>query len=391
MFTSYVMNGQGVGAEAQALQAVRFEPGLMRPFLDRFNRPCVTINAGKIYNNSTGLYEDKQVTYTVDQAQKMGLQSPVFNATSMRKEQWIELDKVVIKAYRERLKAWADLVSRNSYGGFDAMSKLTLEYEAVADYGEAVVDMDAVTEGRNDSPLYKLRSLPLPITHADFSFTSRQLAVAGNNGNRLDTQSVEQGARRIAEMVERTLLGTVIGPTYGTQTGGVTAHDGTSTVYGYTNFPNRITKTNLTVPLGTNPEATVADILAMRQTMYTNKFYGPFMIYHSSDWDTFLDNDYARLGGNNANMTLRDRIRKIDDVMDIKRLDYLNAATNPFTLIMVQMTPDVARAINAMEPTTLQWDTKGGLMKNFKIMAIQVPQLRSDFVGVAGIMHATTA
>jgi hypothetical protein len=44
-----------------------------------------------------------------------------------------------------------------------------------------------------------------------------------------------------------------------------------------------------------------------------------------------------------------------------------------------------------MEPTTLQWDTKGGLEKHFKIMAIQVPQLRSAYNGVAAIIQGTTS
>jgi hypothetical protein len=55
------------------------------------------------------------------------------------------------------------------------------------------------------------------------------------------------------------------------------------------------------------------------------------------------------------------------------------------------MTSDVARAINGMDITTVQWETQGGMRVNFKVMAIQVPQIRSDFNGRTGIVHATTA
>lgn len=222
---SYVLNGEGFGDEGSRLAEMRFDPGLSRPFIDSRGRPCVTVNGGKKYNNSTGKYEDKHITLTIEEAQRRGYQSPVFNATSLRKEQWIQIDQVVVRAYRKRLRAWADLVAANSYGGFDAMSKMTLEYEAVSDYGEAVVDMDGLTDARGSSPLYKLRSIPLPITHADFSFSQRTLAVAANNGGRMDLQAVEQGARRIAETIEKTLLGIETGPTYGTQSTGITAHE----------------------------------------------------------------------------------------------------------------------------------------------------------------------
>lgn len=389
MFVDYVLNGQGFGNVGRQMSDIRYDPGMLRPYIDEHGHRCVTVNTGRtIRDNKTGRDVPLKQKMRIADLMSRGIYTPVFNATSLRKEEWIELDKTVIRAARQRLRAWSDLASRNSFGGFNAMSKMTLEYEAMSDPGEAMVDMDGLAGGRQDSPLYKLRSLPLPITHSDFWFSQRRLAVSGNSGTPLDTTMAEAAARRVAEMIERTVIGTETGATYGTQTTGITAHDGTSTVYGYTNLPQRITKTNLTAPTGSNPESTVADILAMRNTMYGYKFYGPYMIYHSTDWDQYLDNDYARLGGNNANMTLRDRLRAIEGIEDVRRLDFL---TSTFTLIMVQMTSDVARAIDGMGITTVQWESQGGMRLDFKVMAIQVPQLRFDYNGVAAIQHATTA
>lgn len=380
----FILNGQAHGQVGQVLQDVRFEPGMMRPFLDSKGRPCVTLNAGK---NDDGT--PKLKTFLQSDLAARGMASPVANATTLRKEQWIFLDEVIVKAYRARLRAWSDLAATgNTVSGFNGMSKLTYEYEVASDYGEAVVDMDGVTDGRNDRGLFRLRSIPLPITHADFGFTQRQLAVSQNGGMPLDVTGAEQAGRKVAEMLEKTLIGVETGITYGTQSSGVTSHDGTSTVYGYTNFPYRITKTNLTVPTGANPEQTVGDVLSMRNLLTNIKRFGPFMLYHSGDWDFFMDNDYARLGGSNANMTLRDRLRAIDGIQDVRRLDFLNST---YTLIMVQMDPETVRIINGMDITTLQWDTKGGMQRNFKVMTIQVPQVRADYNGVNGIVHATTA
>ncbi len=384
-----VYNGQAQGAVGETLGGVRFDPGMLRPYFNQRGERCVTINTGRmVYNNVAGVYHPERRPVRISDLMARGIYSPVFNATTLRKEEWIELDKVILRQARARLRAWGDLAAANSFGGFNGMSKMTLEYEAMNDPGEARVDMDGLTDGRTDTPLFKLRSIPLPITHSDFWYSQRRLAVSRNTGTPLDTTMGEAAGRRVAEMIEKTTIGTETGVTFGTVASGPTAHDGTSTVYGYTNIGARIIKTNLTIPLGTNPEATVADILAMRSTMYDNFFYGPFMIYNSIDWDKWLDNDYARLGGSNANMTLRDRIRKIEGIQDVRRLDFL---TNTYTLLMVQMTSDVARAVNGMDITTVQWESQGGMRLNFKVMCIQVPQLRYDYRGIAAITHATTA
>jgi hypothetical protein len=175
-----------------------------------------------------------------------------------------------------------------------------------------------------------------------------------------------------------------------------------STVYGLINFPARLVKSNLNVPTGSNAASTLSDVLAMRQSLINNKFYGPFMAYHSNDWDTYLDNDYILTGGNVATQTLRDRLRAIEGIQDVRRLDFLfgsqpSSTTGPgtqvdaslvaYTMILVQMTPDVVQAVNGMDITTLQWESVGGMRLNFKVMAIQVPRLRADQYGNCGIMH----
>jgi hypothetical protein len=147
-----------------------------------------------------------------------------------------------------------------------------------------------------------------------------------------------------------------------------------------------------------------------------------------------MDNDYILTGGNVATQTLRERLKSIQDITDVRRLDFLfatapstntasssyagpggeNLATaaspstnpttgnvtpgtpnaaggNPFTLLLVQMTPDVAQAVNGMDITTLQWETVGGMEINFKVMCIQVPRLRADAYGNCGILQGTTS
>jgi len=405
----FILNGQGHGEVGAVLGNVRFDPGILRPYFDDEDggRPCVTVNTGRReYNKETRRFEPVLENVRLSELRDLGVESPVANATALRKEEWLELDKVVLRAARYRLRAWTDLAAANSYGGFNGMGKMILEHETASDPGEAIQDMDGVAEGRDDAPIFQLEGVPLPITHASFRISQRRLMISRNTGTPLDTTLGEACGRRVAERIEKVTIGVNTGVVYGgasTQQGG---YGRTSQVYGYTNFTSRLTKTNLTVPTGSNASSTLADVLAMRNSLYANKFYGPFMLYHSNDWDQYMDNDYILTGGNVATQTLRQRLKSIEGIMDVRRLDMLfgtqpssstgpgtdvDVSLKPYTLVMVQMTPDVARAVNGMDITTVQWEVKGGAELRFRVMCIQVPQLRADYYGNCGILHATTS
>lgn len=417
--TALAANGMSGG------RGMRFESDLKRPYFDDDGRPAVTINTGR-WTVEKGMRVPIREEVTLNELHsRTGIMSPVWNATTLRKEEWLELDRTVLRAARYRLRAWADISRAASFGGFNGMSKMILEHETMSDPGEAQVDMDGLTEGiRNDAPKFQLEGLPLPITHCDFWFDSRRLAVSRNTGTPLDTTMGEASGRRVAESIEKQTTGNNTGVVYGGNSTQVGGYGRTSQVYGLTNFPARLVKTNLYNPgvASWTPSKTVLDVLAMRDQLTARKFYGPFMIYHSNDWDQYMDQDYIITGGATvATQTLRQRILAIgkenggDDfqaqISGVKRLDFLfgtvpdtntasatyrgpgaegiAAAGNPFTLLMVQMTPDVVRAVNGMDITTLQWESIGGMRVNFKVMAIQVPQLRADFYGNCGILHAT--
>ncbi len=388
------LNGVGYGEVGGPMGQIRFEPGFKRPMLLRRNGryvPHVIVPSGEsVWNAKTNSYDRKLQAIPVQALHNSGLMnaSLVDNATTLTKEAWIQIDQAVLKQPRLRLRFWADLVARSSVGGFNAMGKMTYEYQNMSDPGEAVVDMDGITPGRADRPLHQLLSVPLPITHSDFWFSERDIAVSRNSGAPLDMTMAEAAGRRVAETIEQTAIGTVTGLTFGTTSSGPTAHTGTSRVYGATNFPYRITKTDLHTPTSANPENVVEDVLEARESLRAAGFFGPYVVYHSTGYDRFLDDDYFRTGGTAVSRTLRERVLGIEGVSDFKRLDYL---TSGYQLLVIQMTPEVVQAINGMAITTVQWDMKGGLEKHFKVMAIGVPLWRTPYTGVAGYVHGTTS
>lgn len=384
-----IHQGAAHGDVGLTLNEIHFQPGLLRPYLLGDGKRYVTLNTNK-FKFDEKLKRDVPVMkrFSVDDLIARGIGSPVFNAATLTKQAWQHLLDSVVRATRQRLKAWTQLSARSRRTIPNAMGKTTVEYQNMNDPGEAVVDMDGLADGRGDRPLFKLMSAPLPITHSDFYFSQREIMVSRNGGAPLDTTMAEAAGRRVAETIEQTLIGTLTGTTYGTVASGPGAHTGNSTAYGYTNFPYRVTKTDLHTPVTTAPETVVEDVLEMRETMYTNGFYGPFMLYHSTGYDRFFDDDYFRTGGTAVTRTLRERLQSIEGIMAVERLDYLISG---YQMVLVQMTSEVVEAIEGMEIQTVQWESQGGMRQNFKVMAIKTPLLKTPYNGVAGMIHGTTS
>jgi hypothetical protein len=126
----------------------------------------------------------------------------------------------------------------------------------------------------------------------------------------------------------------------------------------------------------------------MLELAYAQGFYGPFGLYHSTGYSLYLNSDYFRSGSTSAVRLVRERIMEIEGIQFIRRLDYL---TSGYQLVLVQLDSETAAAINGMEPTLMQWEEKGGAKLNYKVMAIQVPVLKSKYNGTSGIVHGTTA
>lgn len=349
----YILNGNAYGDVASAIINAGGDMNVLRPYRGQDGRAYITRNV------------DGEKHKLVTNA----------NATLLKQE-WTELDTVVIRAALPRLKAVADLRGRgNQLVIPNGMATSVFQSQAQSDIGPATTSMDGLDDSAGDRPIYNLTNVPLPIIHKDFSFPARQIATSRKGSMPLDLSMAELAARRVAEGAEQLLLGVAAGYSYG---GGA--------IYGYTNWPSRLTK-SLTLPTGSNASVTLNEVLGMRQQAQNSLHYGPYVLYVSLAWDQYLDNDYILSGGNVATQTLRQRLRAIENIEDVVTLDYLNG----FDMVLVQMSTDVARELVGMDITTIQWETHGGMKLNFKVMCIMVPQLRADFNGNTGIVHGTVS
>lgn len=353
MAIDFIMNGQAGGAVATRLLQANLDHNVLRPYFGDDGNQYVTV-----WNNQTKKFE--------------AVMQQNANAT-LRYEDWKHLDKAVIKVAKPRLKAAADLQSAGlTYNVPGGMGTTVLMHETQSDITEADVSLDGMSESEDDRPVWQLNNLPLPIIHKGFGFSLRQIQASRNGGSPLDTTTAELAGRRVAEEVEKFVIGTRAAYTYG---GG--------TIYGYTNYPSRMTRTIVDpTSTGWTPQDTVDDVLAMQQQSVDAFHYGDWKLYYSTKWNRFMGNDYSAAKGDN---TLLDRLATIPSITGVQSLDYLTS----YQLLLVQMSSDIVRLVNGLPMTTLQWETHGGMYVKFKVMTIMVPQLRSDQNGNTGIVHGS--
>ncbi|MEW5725495.1 MAG: major capsid protein [Thermodesulfobacteriota bacterium] len=331
------------GPVANRLLAANMDPGALRPWIDpATNQAFITIN---------------------------GKNHPVANAT-LRHDEWKLLDTVLLETTKSRLNGVADLLGRGlKFDIPNGLGTMILEYEDVSDIAGAQFDMDGVSRSREDTPEYDLKGLPLPIVHKGFSYSARVLAASRRSGTPLDTTNGVMSARKVAEALEDLLFNGTGGITYGGYT-----------IYGYNNHPNRITAnvTNWDDP-AKDGEAIVHDILNAITQLNSAGFYGPFVLYVCTHWYVKLLDDYKAA----SDKSIISRLKEITEIQDIKVADKLTDNTAS----LVQMTADVVRMVVGMMPTTVQWETEGGMRQHFKHMAIMVPQIRADQNGHCGVAH----
>ena len=409
-----IVNGQGVGGLAQDIASGRFtlEPkvgfdaGILRPVIQNDGNKYCKIKTGRFVVNKKGTAsynENRGEGSQVPESRYIPLQTLIgngtvpftYNASSLMHDTWQRIDRAVLRASRDRLAAWNDLVAANNFGGFDGMSITGLIKDTMTDPGDAKVDMDTLSDDFNDHSLFTPDILPLPIIHAGASISQRRLAQSRNGGIPMDTSQIESAGRRCSETLEKMTIGI---DDFSTLTIGSSTDFTRRGIYGFRTQPDRITKTDITTSGSFVAQTFVNEIIAMIELARAQKFFGPFVLYYSTTWDQFLARDYfvfADTGYAAApTMTVLQRVEQIKKIQRVASLDMFTSANE---LLLVQMTSETVRAVTGMEFTTVQWTKDGGAQTMLRVMGIKVPDLRSQYVGTStstrkcGIVHGTIA
>lgn len=341
---------------ANMLASGKLDIGRKRPYIGSNGTPYVSVYKGGDPKKPEN-YSNMQV-----------------NAGTLRRDEWKQLDQAVLGVAEKRLNGVQDLIDRGlTYNLGNAMGTTVLEYHDISDALEADLSMDAVTRAKGDRQEFKSVYLPIPILHADYEINERVLAASRSLGNPLDTTMAERAGRKVSEKLEDMLF---------------TDTDykfGGGTIHSYINFPDRNTVTLHTAwdEDTHDGEDIVDDVLEMKQESIDDHFYGPWMLYIPTGYETKMDQDYSDSKGQN---TIRQRVEAISGIEGVKVIDTLPANN----VLLVQMSAEVVRLVRGMGIQNIQWQTEGGFINKFKVISIQVPQIRSDQNDRCGIVHAAT-
>lgn len=287
----------------------------------------------------------------------------------LRKDEWVHYDSAVINVARQRLVGIADLIENNlTYNVPNALGVTSVEYEKASDIADASISMSGVTDGGNTRMAFDIDSVPLPIIHRDFQVNIRALEASRRNGTRLDTTQASVAARKVSEKVEQMLFA-----------GAAQINIGGKKIYGYTTAPSRNTGSVTASWASATGEQIVTDVNRMIDAAAGDNMYGPFALYLPVSVFNRLGNDYKA----NSDKTILQRIKEISGIQIVKP-SYNLSGTN---IMLVQLSADTVDLIDGLQPTIVQWDSHGGMVVNFKVMAIMAPRIRSDYEDRSGLVH----
>lgn len=347
------------GIVARAIHEKGISIGAKRPFLvtNATGEPI-----GTFITVHKGGSRDKISNYSTHQI--------TTNSSTLRKDQWLKLDTAIIEASQTRLKGINDLKKYNLVETLEnPMGTTILEHQKMSEAFEAILSMDGLTKGQGDRPTFTSSFLPIPIIHSDYQIGARELAASQKDGTPLNTANAARAARVVAEKLENLLFG---------QT---SFSFGKGTIYTYLTFPDRnnVTMSNEWDSSAITNDEIIADILLMKQSAINAKHYGKFVLYIPKNYETLMDKDYKAEGDKSLYTRIMD-IRGIDGIEVIDELADDN-------VLLVEMKKETVRLIEGMGIQNVQWDAEGGMVTNYKVMTIQVPEIRSDDNGNSGIVH----
>ena len=291
---------------------------------------------------------------------------------TLRRDEWIAYDNAVIDIARRQLVGVADLMSRGLvYNLPNALGKTRLEWERVGDMDPAVVTMSGISQSQNDRIIFDMEGMPIPIVHKDFNINLRALAASRDGSTPLDTTQARVAGRKVSEMIETMLFD------------GATVLGSNNPIFGYTTAPWRNTGVLTDSWMTASGDAIVGDILTMMGMAVVDNRYGPYVLYISNGVGVRFGEDYKA----NGDRTILERIRAIPNLADVKVTKDLADGE----AVLVEMASDVVDIVNGLGPTTVEWESHGGFVVHFKVLAIMVPRLRNDYLEQSGIIHFSAA
>lgn len=296
----------------------------------------------------------------------------VGNASPIPLDAWRRIDSRGAQIQRDVLAVFNRLsaAAQTPVGLGDIVSY----FPKISDSGEVHVSMDGRSEGRGDQATVKYEGTPIPLFDSFARFGWRQMEVMRKGPNALDTETVANHQRKVAEKLEDMVLN-----------GLSSIAVGGSTIYGLRTFPQRNTDTHGLTLNGATGAQWLTAVGKVQVALEGDNAFGPITIFvNYSDWSYARRADYAT----NYPKTIAERLAELgvelvpaSKVPANELIGIANLASGGWGSILSAM-PLTTRPKARMNPEDDYV---------FGVMAGCAPQFRSDFDGRSQIAHVTAS
>lgn len=297
----------------------------------------------------------------------------VGNASPVPLDAWRRIDQRSTMIQRDVLAVFNRLAAANTtpVGVGDIISY----FPQISDSGEVHMSMDGRSEGRGDQAIVKYAGTPIPVIDSVATWGWRQGEVIRKSGGVIDTESIANKQRRVAEKLEDMVIN-----------GATNINVAGNTVHGLRTFPDRTTGTHgLTLASSTGAQwltmfnsvinAHIADNALGQVTVFLN-------------WSNYV---YASMTefASGYPKTILQRLQEVAQVAEIVPASKIPA--NNVCSIAGLATGEWGSILSAMPMTTrpkFRANPEDDYV--FTVMAVAAPQFRSDYVGNSQVVHFTT-
>ncbi|KKL54126.1 hypothetical protein LCGC14_2268520, partial [marine sediment metagenome] len=256
------------------------------------------------------------------------------------KDDWLELDDLVVSVARQRLIGVGDLQSLGLVKRLGGWGTKVSTWQEGTQADAANVSMGFEADENAQRQKYAEKGAPVPIIHQEFHFDARDMDAASSGSIPIDLTHAAEAAASVAEAEEELLFN-----------GGSIKAAG-HTLFGYTTHTDRQTGTASGVwstDINTTDEILIT-IRAMVAKARAHNHNGPYNLYvEGSSWD-----DMEQIYTDGSGQRAIDRAERLGGFSpgSIKRSQKLAAGN----VVLVQMDRTVIDIAIAQELMTIQWE-----------------------------------
>ncbi|KTT15865.1 major capsid protein [Pseudacidovorax intermedius] len=296
------------------------------------------------------------------------------NSIGIPLDGWRRIDTRTQQIARSRLAVFNRLAAASQIPV--SIADLVNYYPQVSDSGEVLVTMDGRNTAKADQAITKYVGTPVPIFTSNARFGWRQMEVMRKAGGTLDTTSIANNQRRIAEKLEDMVLNGLSG-----------IQVGTDVIYGLRNLPTRNTFVHgLTLASATGAQWLGAFKQMIAAALGDNQFGRISVFVNIGDYTAADTADYAT----NYSGTILERLRAMAQIEEI--IPASSVPANELIAVVDLPGGEWGGILNAMPLTTrpkVRLEPEDDYV--FGCIAAAAPQFRSDYNGQSAFIHGTQA